>query len=102
MKNIVFLIIVFFVLVSCSNLQEAGKVLRNEKTKTTDEFLVKKKEPLIMPPDLNKIPEPESLKNKKENQEEKIKKILKVPETSVKKNNSNSSTEELIIDKINK
>ena len=91
MKNIVFLIIVFIVLVSCSNLQEAGKVLRNEKTKTTDEFLVKKKEPLIMPPDLNKIPEPESLKNKKENQEEKIKKILKVPETSVKKNNSNSS-----------
>tara|TARA_B100001059_G_C17718883_1_gene519535 strand:+ start:593 stop:901 length:309 start_codon:yes stop_codon:yes gene_type:complete len=102
MKNIVFPIIVFTVLVSCSNLQEAGKVLRNEKTKTTDEFLVKKKEPLIMPPDLDKIPEPESLKNKKENEEEKIKKILKVPETSVKKNNSNSSTEELIIDKINK
>ena len=102
MKNIVFPIIVFTVLVSCSNLQEAGKVLRNEKTQTTDEFLVKKKEPLIMPPDLDKIPEPESLKNKKENEEEKIKKILKVPETSVKKNNSNSSTEELIIDKINK
>mgnify|MGYP000885785929 FL=1 len=102
MKNIVFPIIVFIALVSCSNLQEAGKVLRNEKTKTTDEFLVKKKEPLIMPPDLDKIPEPESLKNKKENEEEKIKKILKVPETSVKKNNSNSSTEELIIDKINK
>tara|TARA_B100001063_G_scaffold70377_1_gene64436 strand:+ start:1005 stop:1313 length:309 start_codon:yes stop_codon:yes gene_type:complete len=102
MKNIVFPIIVFIALVSCSNLQEAGKVLRNEKTQTTDEFLVKKKEPLIMPPDLDKIPEPESLKNKKENEEEKIKKILKVPETSVKKNNSNSSTEELIIDKINK
>ena len=102
MKNIVFPIIVFTVLVSCSNLQEAGKFLRNEKTKTTDEFLVKKKEPLIMPPDLDKVPEPESLKNKKENEEEKIKKILKVPETSVKKNNSNSSTEELIIDKINK
>jgi len=102
MKNIVFSIIAFIVLVSCSNLQEAGKVLRNEKTITTDEFLVKKKEPLIMPPDLDKIPEPESLKNKKENEEEKIKKILKVPETSVKKNNSNSSTEELIIDKINK
>ena len=102
MKNIVFPIIVFTVLVSCSNLQEAGKVLRNEKTKTTDEFLVKKKEPLIMPPDLDKIPEPELIKNKKENEEEKIKKILKVPETSVKKNNSNSSTEELIIDKINK
>ena len=102
MKNIVFPIIVFTVLVSCSNLQEAGKVLRNEKTKTTDEFLVKKKGALIVQPDLDKIQEPESLKNKKENEEEKIKKILKGTETSVKKNNSNSSTEELIIDKINK
>ena len=102
MKNIFFSIIVLAFLVSCSNLNEAGKILRNQKTNTNDEFLVKKKEPLIMPPDLDKIPEPESLKNKKENEEEKIKKILKVPETSVKKNNSNSSTEELIIDKINK
>ena len=102
MKNIFFSIIVLAFLVSCSNFQEAGKVLRNEKTQTTDEFLVKKKEPLIMPPDLDKIPEPESLKNNKENEEEKIKKILKIPKSSSVKNNSNSSTEDSIIDKINK
>ena len=102
MKNILFSIIVLAFLVSCSNLSEAGKVLRNEKTNTNDEFLVKKKEPLIMPPDLDKIPEPESLKNSKENEEEKIKKILKIPKSSGVKNNSNSSTENSIIDKINK
>ena len=64
-----------FTQVSCSGFKEAGKVLRNEKTNTTDEFLVKKKEPLIMPPDLDKIPEPQSIKDKKENDEEKIKRF---------------------------
>ena len=102
MKNILFLTIFLVTLVSCSGFKEAGKVLRNEKANTTDEFLVKKKEPLIMPPDLDKVPEPESLKNKKENEEEKIKKILKIPKPSDVKNNSNSSTENSIIDKINK
>ena len=79
MKNIVFPIIVFTVLVSCSNLQEAGKVLRNEKTKTTDEFLVKKKQPLELPPQFDKIPEPDTIKNNRKNpisEDEKIKKIL--------------------------
>ena len=28
---------------SCAGLKDAGKVLRNEKVKTTDEFLVKEK-----------------------------------------------------------
>ena len=36
-----------------------------KKLKTTDEFLVKKKDPLVLPPDYNKIPEPGSLKKKK-------------------------------------
>ena len=63
---------------SCSGLKDAGKVLRNEKTSSTDEFLVKKREPLIMPPDYNKIPKPGDIsEDKKVNDEEKIKKILK-------------------------
>ena len=48
-----------FALVSCSSMKEAGQVLRNEKVKTNDEFLVKKKQPLILPPNYEKIPEPE-------------------------------------------
>ena len=55
-----------------------------------------------MPPDLNEIPEPETLENKKaENDNEKIKKMLKMP-NPVRSNKSNSSTEDLIIDKIRK
>ena len=42
MKKINFLILILFLLVSCGGLKDAGKVLRNEKVRTTDEFLVKK------------------------------------------------------------
>ena len=43
MKKVIYLLISTFLLVSCGSLSEAGKVLRNEKKTTTDEFLVKKK-----------------------------------------------------------
>jgi len=95
-------LIIFTFLVSCAGFKEAGKILRNEKTVTTDEFLVKKKEPLIMPPNINEVPEPESIKKEKDNEEQKIKKILKIPKSQNIDKNSNSSTEDLIIDKIRK
>ena len=65
MKNIQFLLIISFLLASCGGLKDAGKVLRNEKIKTTDEFLVKKRNPLVLPPDFEKIPEPGSNPEKK-------------------------------------
>ena len=59
MKNISLLLITTLILFSCNG--NIGKILRNEKISSTDEFLVKKKEPLILPPDYTKIPEPGSL-----------------------------------------
>ena len=44
-----------------------GKILRNEKINSTDEFLVKKKDPLILPPDFDKIPTPGAMSNDKDN-----------------------------------
>ena len=85
MKNLKFLFIFIFVFTSCSGLDEVGKVLRNEKIRTTDEFLVKKKNPLVLPPNYEEIPLPGSILKTKENQEEKIKKILKAPEVENKK-----------------
>ena len=51
MKVILFITFLMFIVTSCTSMREAGQVLRNEKVKTTDEFLVKKKQPLILPPD---------------------------------------------------
>ena len=101
MKHFSILFLLF--LLSFNSLQEAGKVLRNEKVKTTDEFLVKKKEPLVMPPDLNKVPEPDTIKSKREkNDQEKIKEIFNMPKSENSNVKSNSSTENLIIENIRK
>ena len=53
-------------------MKEAGQVLRNEKIKTNDEFLVKKKQPLILPPDYDKIPAPGSSSINQNNDKDKI------------------------------
>ena len=43
MKKIIFLLSSLIFIISCSGIKDAGKILRNEKEVTTDEFLVKKK-----------------------------------------------------------
>ncbi len=101
MKNLKILIFLLFILVSCKSLKDAGKVLRNEKITTTDEFLVKKRNPLVIPPNFDKIPEPGSVSESKESEEDKIKKILKAPETE-KTQKKPSSIEKYILNRIKK
>ena len=91
--RIIFLTLFSSILISCSSVKDAGKVLRNEKTKSTDEFLVKKREPLVLPPDYNE---------KKINEKDKIKKILKVPKDQNLEKNKPSNVEESILEKIRK
>ena len=98
-------IILYFItavfLYSCSSLSDAGKTLRNEKIRTTDEFLVKKREPLTLPPDYNDLPEPRSKDFNEKNKKDEITKILKIPKTkAVKKGSSN--VQQSIIDQIRK
>mgnify|MGYP001471122360 CR=1 FL=1 len=101
MKNLIYFFCISVFLNSCAGLKEAGKVLRNEKITTTDEFLVKKKRPLVLPPDYQKLPRPGEIKNKENNEEENIKSILKAPKETIKENKS-SSTEKSILEKIRK
>ena len=97
------LIALSVILNSCSSLGEAGKVLRNEKRNSTDEFLVKKKEPLTQPPDFTKIPEPGSIQKNVESEQNSIETIIKRKRS---KSNSGqtktSSVEKSIIDQIKK
>ena len=55
MKNLSFILSIIILLTSCGGISDAGKVLRNEKIKTTDEFLVKKRNPLVLPPNYEKF-----------------------------------------------
>tara|TARA_A100001011_G_scaffold398881_1_gene504957 strand:- start:2250 stop:2525 length:276 start_codon:yes stop_codon:yes gene_type:complete len=61
------LIFLILLLTSCGSLGEAGKALRNEKTRTTDEFLIEKRGPLSLPPKMGELPKPNSDKNVKRN-----------------------------------
>ena len=102
MKSIYFLLIGLFLFISCSGLKDAGKVLRNEKVVTTDEFLVKKRNPLVLPPNFEDLPEPGSKTQNKENEEEKIKKILKAPKDNNTSMSKPSSVEKSILNRIRK
>ncbi len=99
MKNFWLLIGVFLFIVSCG---DVGKILRNEKIKTTDEFLVKKKGPLVLPPNYEEIPKPDTIKKKTENNQNKIKSILKTQKKEKKKSTNYLSIEKSILEKINK
>ena len=93
---------VFFAIIfhSCGTMSDAGKVLRNEKIKTTDEFLVKKRQPLVLPPDYDTLPTPGTLKGKTDNNN--INKILKIPDQPDTSKSSSTSIEQSIINKIGK
>ena len=106
MKFKILIISLLFLLLlnNCSSFSEAGKVLRNEKVRTTDEFLIKKKEPLTQPPDFDTIPEPGSIENMAEKEENSIESILSsnTNEQKSSTSSSSSSTEESILNQIKK
>lgn len=58
-------LIVFLLLTACGSLSEAGKALRNEKVNSTDEFLIEKRGPLTLPPNMNELPMPSSQNSNK-------------------------------------
>ena len=99
LKILLILISLNILLTSCQGLGEVGDVLRNEKKSSTDEFLIKKREPLSQPPDYDKLPTPGEMTKK--NQEKNIKSILNLPEEKFSKTKSkSSSTEDSIIRQI--
>ena len=88
-KIINILIIIFFV-TSCQSLKTAKKTLTGEKEFTTDEFMVKKKNPLILPPDYENLPTPEE----EAAAEEEISNFEKTLGASIEDNSSKSSSAE--------
>ena len=55
MKKLILIILIFNFLQSCSSVSEGFKL---KKGNTGDEFLVEKKNPLVLPPNFNNLPEP--------------------------------------------
>ena len=99
-RSILFLVIVFFTFQSCQTIKEG---FTSQKKKSTDEFLVEKKSPLVMPPDFNELPLPKiseniEEENKSGNNIEKLISNNNAPESSEVQD---KNFENLIIEKIN-
>lgn len=89
-------------LTSCSTMKSA---FVNEKKNNTDEFLVEKKSPLVMPPDYNELPIPKEKIEQTDINENEFKTLI-TQTNKVTKSESNEDVnknfEELLLDKIKK
>ena len=97
----IFLQILSLLLISaCSGVKET---LSMKKEATTDEFLIEKKNPLVLPPDYSELPVPrkENDKSKKEKESIDLSKILSETETD-KNIIPKDNLEKSIFDKIEK
>ena len=104
-KNIFIIFIISILLLSCQSTKNAlqGK----KRSNTNEEFLVKKKQPLTVPPDMNKLPVPTSENQEQteiDEDESDVKKILDITGEDQSNENSsenNTSLEQSILKKIN-
>ena len=98
-KKIIILLSLAFLVSSCETMSSVKRGLTGEKIESTDEFFVRKKDPLSLPPKFDELPDP-SAKGEDNlesvNITEKLKEKILVEET----NSESSSTEESILKKI--
>ena len=105
-KKITLYIISIIFLHSCSGVKD---VLEGKKrSENSDEFLVEKKNPLTVPPDIDELPVPLDQDDQEQTEDQEnadIKKVLKIDEnkdSDVESNNENqNSLEKTILEKIN-
>jgi len=58
-KKIIYITSIIFFVASCNSMDSVKRGLTGEKRQSVDEFLVQKKDPLILPPDYESLPSPD-------------------------------------------
>jgi len=100
-KFFLILNLIFVMLTSCGTIKEGFSM---QKKDNSDEFLVEKKSPLLMPPDFDELPVPNSDSSLNNNEKSEIKKLITKSENnnsgSDNSENANATVEEFILDKI--
>ena len=91
---------ILLVLSSCGTINEGFK---NQKKNSTDEFLVEKKSPLVMPPNFEALPVPSNQKITEANQTNSIKSLItnkKISDEKIENVQVDKNFEQSILDKI--
>ena len=57
------ILLTFFILIILAGCQSAKDALTLKKKNNSDEFLVEKKSPLVLPPDYGQLPQPKEIIN---------------------------------------
>jgi|TARA_Y200000002_G_scaffold260801_1_gene216451 hypothetical protein len=99
-KISIYLSVILIGMSSCQGLKDGLE--GNKKSKSSEEFLINKKSPLVMPPDYSKLPLPENNSNQNEKtQDFDLKKVLEKNSNNQKsKTQTNKSFQKSIIEKI--
>ena len=101
MKKNIFKLTIFISLIillqNCGGVKDA--LTGQKRSDQSDEFLVKKKNPLQMPPDMNKLPEPgDSFEISEEEYKDDVKDLLKIKDN----NPENSGNESDLLNNMKK
>ena len=96
-KNIsIFCLLLLFS--SCSTLKDG---FQSQRKNSTEEFLVEKKSPLVMPPNYDELPMPGTNEITEEKEEDTLDNLFSDKDNTVLENkNENKKLEESILDKI--
>ena len=95
--RIFILISSFLIFYSCGTIKEG---FTNQKKNSSDEFLVEKKSPLVMPPEFTELPIPKTQNDKVEIKENNIKNLISKQKTDDNSNVSSPDLEGSILGKI--
>ena len=88
--NLILLLALVPLLTFCGDVREALE--GNKRSDQSDEFLVKKKNPLQMPPDMNKLPKPgDDLEVSGQPNNEEVKDLLKIKDDDNSQDSSSGS-----------
>ena len=102
LKKTICLITLIFLVTSCAGTWDSVKRgLTGEKQKSTDEFLVQKKDPLILPPDYENLPTPSDRAAAKEELSS-FEKTLRKTSSTEGLSSEDSSIEDSILKQIRK
>ena len=100
MKKFNLLFSLGIVLIILSGCNTVKKGFKNPKKNSSDEFLVEKKSPLVMPPEFNELPIPNQNEDTSQKQENNIKNLISDNNGNTDQEASNSDLEGSILSKI--
>ena len=100
-RQTIFIFIIFGILIGCQTLKKG--LSGAKKSKSAEEFLIEKKNPLVLPPDFSKLPTPKNSSVEEDEVEDfDLEKIFKRDSKKItkKKSNKKNSIEKSVLEKI--